>query len=69
MTVPQRVFQHLRKNRRVAFCDGCIAKKLGMPGPQQVQPITATLALTPGFTRETGTCQDCYKRKEVIQAN
>ena len=58
MTIPTNVIAYLRRQTPHAYCDECIAQKLGAR-TQQVQPITATLGLTPGFSRKSGFCQEC----------
>jgi hypothetical protein len=52
MTIPTNVIAYLRRQTPHAYCDECIAQKLGAR-TQQVQPITATLGLTPGFSRKS----------------
>ena len=57
MTIPTSVIAYLRQQAPHAYCDECIGQKLGAR-TQQVQPITATLGLTPGFPRKSGFCQE-----------
>jgi hypothetical protein len=50
------------------FCDSCIQERLGLKWRQQVQLITATLAVTRAFKRDLGRCCTCNEVKQVIQA-
>ena len=68
MTIPTNVTAYLRQQAPHASCDECIGQKLGAR-TQQVQPITATLGLTPGFSRKSGFCQECGLRRQVINAS
>jgi hypothetical protein len=67
MTIPANVIAHLRTHAPHAYCDDCISQKLG-PRTQQVQPITATLGLTPGFSRKSDFCRECGLKRQVINA-
>jgi hypothetical protein len=67
MTVHEQVVQFLKN---AAFCDDCIASKLGLPKRQQVQQVTEGLrAGSPSFKRAQGTCVLCGKVKKVVRAN
>jgi hypothetical protein len=50
------------------YCDTCIHERLGLKWRQQVQLITATLAVTESFKRDLGPCCTCNEVKQVIQA-
>jgi hypothetical protein len=50
------------------YCDTCIQERLGLKWRQQVQLITATLAVTESFKRDLGQCCTCHEVKQVIQA-
>jgi hypothetical protein len=50
------------------YCDTCIQERLGLKWRQQVQLITATLAVTDAFKRDLGQCCTCQEAKQVIQA-
>lgn len=50
------------------YCDDCVQERLGLKWRQQVQVITATLAVTGSFDRRMGICCVCHKSKQVIQA-
>jgi hypothetical protein len=67
-TVPARVKDFIVQSAGAAFCDGCIQDRLGLKWRQQVQLITATLAVTNSFRREHGVCSACSERKQVIRA-
>jgi Domain of unknown function (DUF4118) len=67
-TVPARVKDFIVQSAGAAFCDGCIQDRLGLKWRQQVQLITATLAVTHSFRREHGVCSACSERKQVIRA-
>jgi hypothetical protein len=51
------------------YCDSCIQERLGLKWRQQVQLVTATLAVTHLFEREFGPCCTCNQTKQVIYAN
>ncbi len=59
MTVPERVVDFLRKRKGSSFCDDCIAEQLKLKKRQEVQPITATLALCSDFSRDKDICSSC----------
>jgi hypothetical protein len=50
------------------YCDSCIQERLGLKWRQQVQLITATLAVTDSFKRDIGRCSTCQEVKQVIKA-
>jgi hypothetical protein len=68
MTIPTNVIAYLRQHAPHAYCDECIGRSLGTR-TQQVQPVTLTLGLTPGFSRKSGFCQKCSLRRQVINAS
>ncbi len=68
MTIPTNVIAYLRRQAPHAYCDECIGQELGAR-TQQIQPITATLGLTPGFSRKSGFCLECGLRRQVINAS
>jgi hypothetical protein len=49
------------------YCDDCIQQRMGLKWRQQVQLVTATLAVTASFSRLTGTCSACYRTRQVIR--
>src|ERR1700730_2427715 len=68
-TVPKKVSDFLVRCSGRKYCDSCIQERLGLKWRQQVQLITATLAVTPLFEREPGLCCTCNEQKQVIYAN
>ena len=73
MTNPERIYEFLTKKKGSFFCDDCLMKEVGLKQRQQVQPVTDTLWLTPGFERQRqrGCCSEfhCSDRlKFVIRA-
>ncbi len=67
-TVPERVRDFIVQTGSAAYCDGCIQDRLGLKWRQQVQLITATLAVTDSFRRKSGQCSACGESKQVIHA-
>ena len=67
-TVPERVKDFIVQAGSAAYCDGCIQDRLGLKWRQQVQLITATLAVTDSFRREPGSCSGCGESKQIIHA-
>jgi K+-sensing histidine kinase KdpD len=65
-TVPERVAEFLIAAGDDMYCDACIQEKLGLKWRQQVQLVTATLAVTEPFRRDTGECRHCGQVKQVI---
>jgi hypothetical protein len=64
-TVPERINEFLLRRPGRAYCDGCIQERLGLRWRQQVQLVTATLAVTGAFKRENAACSTCADRKQV----
>ena len=67
-TVPQRIHDFLTERRGRSYCDACIQERIGLKWRQQVQLITATLAVTDGYDRGLDQCSTCLETKQVIQA-
>ena len=67
-TVPQRIHDFLVERRGRNYCDACIQERIGLKWRQQVQLITATLAVTDGYDRGLDRCSTCLETKQVIQA-
>jgi hypothetical protein len=67
-TVPQKINDFVVRRQGRIFCDTCIQEGLGLKWRQQVQLITATLAVTEAFRRDLGCCCACNEVKQVIQA-
>ena len=68
MTLPERIFGFLSQCRGRMYCDSCIQERMGLRWRQQVQLITATLAVTGAFRRELGNCCTCEQSKQVTGA-
>ena len=72
-TVPEKVFDLLRKRPGVALCDDCIRRALSLPQRQQVFNATAAFGLCSDFTKYKGECEDrqCDSQGEklVTKAN
>ena len=68
MTVPERISDFLTQRHERMYCDTCIQERLGLKWRQQVQLITATLAVTNGFEREFNKCCTCQETKRVTRA-
>ncbi|HUC50618.1 MAG TPA: DUF4118 domain-containing protein [Xanthobacteraceae bacterium] len=66
-TVPERVAEFLVGRACAMYCDQCIQDQLGLKWRQQVQLVTATLAVTKLFRRDSGQCQTCNQFKQVIR--
>jgi hypothetical protein len=67
-SVPQKISDFLVRRQSRMYCDTCIQERLGLKWRQQVQLITATLAVTDTFKRDLGPCCTCNEVKQVIQA-
>jgi hypothetical protein len=67
-TVPRRINDFLVERKGRSYCDACIQERLGLKWRQQVQLITATLAVTDGFDRSLDRCCTCQDTKQVILA-
>src|SRR5258708_8638963 len=67
-TVPRRINDFLVERRGRSYCDACIQERIGLKWRQQVQLITATLAVTDGYDRGLDRCSTCLETKQVIQA-
>ena len=68
MTLPKRINTFLTQRQERWYCDSCIQERLGLKWRQQVQLITATLAVTNGFAREIDSCCTCGEVKLVTRA-
>jgi hypothetical protein len=67
-TIPEKISEFLRERPERMFCDTCIQERLGLRWRQQVQLITATLAVTEMFQREFNACCSCHETKSVSRA-
>jgi hypothetical protein len=68
-SVPEKINDFLARCAGRKYCDTCIQERLGLKWRQQVQLVTATLAVTRSFEREFGICCVCEQAKQVIYAN
>lgn len=68
MTVPERISDFLVQRLELMYCDTCVQERLGLKWRQQVQLITAMLAVTNGFRREFNRCCTCQEMKQVTHA-
>jgi hypothetical protein len=68
MTLPQRISDFLSLRQERMYCDTCIQGRLGLKWRQQVQLITATLAVTAAFRREFNKCCTCGEIKQVTHS-
>src|SRR6266702_3280013 len=64
-TVPERINEFLVRCAGRAYCDHCIQERLGLRWRQQVQLVTATLAVTSDYRRSTSECCTCQETKQV----
>jgi hypothetical protein len=67
-TIPEKISEFLRERPERMFCDTCIQERMGLKWRQQVQLITATLAVTESFRREFNACCSCHEAKSVTHA-
>jgi hypothetical protein len=66
--IPEKVRDFLMQRPGRRYCDSCIQERLGLRWRQQVQLVTATLAVTKSFVRERTVCCTCTEVKQVIAA-
>jgi len=66
--IPERIRDFLLQRPGRRYCDSCIQERLGLRWRQQVQLVTATLAVTQSFERERSICCTCNEEKHVIAA-
>jgi hypothetical protein len=65
-TVPERISEFLVRCAGRPYCDHCIQERLGLRWRQQVQLVTATLAVTAEYRRNMAACCTCNDTKQVI---
>jgi hypothetical protein len=63
--VVDKVVNWLRAQQEKAFCDDCIAEKVGLSRRQQAHRVTNALAATSDFTRQQGVCAACGEDRKV----
>jgi hypothetical protein len=66
-SVPQRISDFLVQHEFKMYCDTCVQERLGLKWRQQVQLVTATLAVTDTFERALDRCSACQEVKQVIK--
>jgi len=67
MMIAERVNAFLMEHRPLAFCDDCIAERLGLIRRQQAHRVTSALGTTTNFQREEGSCSACGEVRKVIR--
>ena len=65
--MPERVRNFLREHLGLAYCDDCIAKKVGITR-QMSEMATLPFGLTSDFDRQEGECSGGHHTKLVIKA-
>jgi hypothetical protein len=68
-SIPERIRDFLDERMGRPYCDDCVQERLGLKWRQQVQMITATLAVTALFARAVGICSTCGQEKQVTRAS
>jgi hypothetical protein len=66
-TTEARTGAVLRDNKGVAFCDGCLALKVGV-SLETMQTVIGTLERFPGYRVSQQRCSACQRVKLVIRA-
>jgi hypothetical protein len=66
--LPEKIRDFLLQRAGRRYCDTCIQERLGLRWRQQVQLVTATLAVTRSFARDRGICCTCNEEKQVTEA-
>jgi hypothetical protein len=66
-TVPEQVFDYLKREAPAFQCDDCIAGVLHILPRNQINPIASAFGLTRDFRREKGQCAICDKVKLVTR--
>jgi hypothetical protein len=66
-TTEQQTGEALRANKGLAFCDGCLALKVGV-SLETMQKVTETLGKFPGYRVSQQRCSACQRVKLVIRA-
>jgi hypothetical protein len=66
--IPEKIRDFLTERPGRRYCDSCIQERLGLRWRQQVQLVTATLAVTRSFKRDRSMCCTCNEEKQVIAA-
>ena len=66
-TTEQRTGAVLRDNKGLAFCDRCLALKVGV-SLQTMQEVIGILKRFPGYRISQGRCSVCQRVKLVVRA-
>jgi hypothetical protein len=66
-TTEQRTGAVLRANKGLAFCDGCVALKVGA-SLETIQTVIGSLERFPGYRVSQQRCSACQRVKIVIRA-
>jgi hypothetical protein len=68
LSLPEKISAFLMRNSGRLYCDTCIQERLGLRWRQQVQLVTATLAVTNDYARQWNRCCVCQLERLVTQA-
>jgi hypothetical protein len=66
-TTEERTGAFLRTDQGLAFCDGCLALKIGI-SLETMQKVIGTLERLPGYRVSLQRCSACQRVKTVIRA-
>jgi hypothetical protein len=64
-SLPEKISAFLTQRPGRAYCDTCIQERLGLKWRQQVQLVTATLAVTDRYARKLDRCCNCGSERQV----
>ena len=64
-SLPEKVSAFLTQRPGRAYCDTCVQERLGLKWRQQVQLVTATLAVTDSYARKFDRCCNCGSERQV----
>jgi hypothetical protein len=67
-SLPEKISAFLTRCPGRMYCDTCIQERLGLRWRQQVQLVTATLAVTKGYAREFNRCCVCQEERQITLA-
>jgi hypothetical protein len=68
LSLAEKISIFLKERQGRMYCDACIQERLGLKWRQQVQLVTATLAVTEGYAREFSCCGVCQIERLVTLA-
>lgn len=66
-TIEQRTGAILRAHNGLAFCDGCLALKVGV-SLQTMQEVIGILERLPGYRSSQQHCSACQRVKMIVRA-